>query len=186
MRKHLIGLLVVLLGSGMGWAVFRLEHLPASPPPTTPATSPPAVEFQGVNLIEFANGAKLWDLDAQHVQYDSDHQVADLEKIRARFWEHGRVVSTAQAPEATLETSTRNLLMKGGISVVSQDANTHLSARQVEWIAASQSLHASGDVTFQRGPSRLTGPELWGDRSLERIRMGKDIQAHVLLDTGWK
>lgn len=186
MQKILIGCLVTMMGLGMGWGISLIERQPHGKRAIAPSDTSPAIEFRGVNLSEFSGGAKQWDLKAREVRYDVDRKQAFLEQIEARFWENGQVVSTARSPMAALETGSRNLVLKGGIQVISSDADTRLSAQEVEWVAASESLHASGDVAFQRGPSRLAGPQLWADRSLRRVKMGSLIQARVQMDTGWK
>ncbi|MNL53590.1 hypothetical protein D3C87_1768520 [compost metagenome] len=117
--------------------------------------------------------------------YDSEHQVANLRGIRARFWEGGQVVSTATSPEAVFDTGSRDLRLKGGIQVGATRSDTAVRADEISWQAASQSLHAKGDVVFSRGVSRLSGPELWGDRSLEQVRMGAPVRATIQVETGW-
>lgn len=186
MKRILIGGLVMAMGLGMGWAISSLERQQLGKRAIPPTDAAPAIEFRGVNLSEFAGGSKQWDLTARNVRYDLDSKQAFLEQIEARFWENGKVVSTARSPRAALETGSRNLVLQGGIQVVSSDADTRLSAQEVQWVAASESLHASGDVRFQRGPSALAGPQLWADRSLRRVKMGSLIQARVQMDTGWK
>lgn len=180
MKKLLLAASLVLIGLGAWWGVglvtrWRQPRAQDTPPP-------PAIEFRGVDLVEFSEGAKLWDLTADEVHYDPDSQVANLKGIQARFWEGGRVVSTAVSPTAVLDSRTRDLRMGGGIRVDSALANTQVRADQVVWQAASQSLHASGSVTFQRGPSRLMGPALWANRSLMKVRMGSPVRAQIGLE----
>lgn len=185
MKKLLLLPGALALALGIWWGaglVVKWTHprpVPSAPPPG------PAFTFSGVDLVEFAEGAKLWDLVADSVVYDADHQVANLKGIRARFWEKGRVVSTATSPEAVLDTGTRDLRMKGGIQVGATRTDTAVRADEIVWQAASQSLHASGNVVFSRGFSRLSGPELWGDRSLEQVRMGAPVRATIQVETGW-
>ncbi|MBO9539868.1 LPS export ABC transporter periplasmic protein LptC [bacterium] len=185
MKKLLIlpGALAVALGSWWGTQFVAQWTQPRPIPSATPAG--PAFTFAQVDLVEFGEGAKLWDLKADAVVYDSEHHVANLSGIHARFWEGGRVVSTADAPEAVFDTDTRDLRMKGGIQVEAARSDTAVRADEVVWQAASQSLHAKGDVKFSRGVSRLEGPELWANRSLEQVRMGAPVRAIVQVETGW-
>ncbi len=180
MKKLLVAVSVLLIGVVAWWgaglvARWTQPRAQASPPP-------PAIEFRGVDLVEFTEGTKLWDLRAERVHYDPDSQVANLDGITARFWKGGRLVSTAVSPTAVLDSRTRDLRMKGGIRVDSAIANTQVRADEVVWQAASQSLQASGDVTFQRGPSMLTGPELRADRSLMKVQMGSPVRARIALE----
>lgn len=185
MKKLLIipGALALALGAWWGSQLVEQWTQPRPVPSATPAG--PAFNFAGVDLVEFSEGAKLWDLKADQVVYDTDHQVANLRGIRARFWEGGKVVSTADSPEAVFDTATRDLRMKGGIQVGATRSDTAVRADEVVWQAASQSLHAKGNVKFRRGVSRLEGPELWGDRSLEQVRMGAPVRATLQVETGW-
>jgi LPS export ABC transporter protein LptC len=182
MKRLLIGASVVGLGLGAGWWLTHLERAARTTAHAT--SSPPAIGLRGVDLIEYGAGSKLWDLKASEVSYDPDGRVATLHDIRARFWEQGRVVSTAQSPLAVFDTRGRDLRMQGGIRVDSTVEDGHIAAREVVWSAASQSLHASGDVQFQRGPSWVRAPELWGNRSLRRVRLGSPTQARIRLFTG--
>lgn len=180
MKKLLFiaGLLVV--GGGAWWGAGVVVRW--SQPRAVDTPPPPAIEFRGVDLVEYAEGSKVWDLTAEAVHYDPEGQLANLTGIRAHFWEGGRVVSTAVSPRAVLDSRSRDLRMRGGIRVDSALANTQVRADEVLWQAASQSLRASGDVTFQRGPSRLAAPALWADRSLMRVRMGSPVTARIGLE----
>lgn len=180
MKKLLMAASVGVIGFGAWWGAGLVTRWTQPRAQDTPP--PPAIEFRGVDLVEFSEGAKLWDLTAESVHYDPDSQVANLNGIEAHFWEGGRIVSTAVSPTAILESRTRDLKMVGGIRVESALANTQVRADQMIWQAASQSLHASGSVTFQRGPSRLMGPALWADRSLMKVRMGSPVRAQIGLE----
>lgn len=180
MKKLLMATSLLLIGMGGWWGAGVVTSW--TRPRPQPTVAPPAIEFSGVDLVEFDAGSKLWDLKAVSVHYDPDLQVANLSGIEARFWEGGRVVSTAVSPTAVLDSRTRDLRMGGGIRVDSAIANTQVRADEVIWQAASQSLHAKGDVTFQRGPSRLEGPALFADRSLMKVRMGSPVRARIALE----
>jgi LPS export ABC transporter protein LptC len=185
MKKLLIlpGAIALALGVWWGSQLVVKWTQPRPVPSVTPAG--PAITLSKVDLVEFSGGAKLWDLQADAVVYDADRQVANLSGIRARFWEGGHVVSTATSPEAVLDTGTRDLRLKGGIRVEAARSDTAVRADEIVWQAASQSLHAKGDVLFSRGISRLSGPELWGDRSLEQVRMGAPVRVTIPVETGW-
>lgn len=180
LKKLLMAAGVVAIGLGVWWGAGLVARW--TQPRAQEVQAPPALEFRGVDLVEFSAGAKVWDLKAVDVHYDPDSQVANLNGIQARFWEGGRVVSTAESPRAVLDSRTRNLVMSGGIRVDSALANTQVRADEVVWQSASQSLHASGSVTFQRGPSQLTGPALWANRSLMKVRMGSPVRARIGLE----
>lgn len=180
MKKLLVAVCLLLVGVGAWWGSGLVTRW-TQPRPQASAP-PPAIAFRGVDLVEFSEGTKLWDLRAERVHYDPDSQVANLDGITARFWEGGRLVSTAVSPTAVLDSRTRDLRMRGGIRVDSAIANTQVRAEEVIWQAASQSLQAKGDVVFQRGPSRLEGPELWADRSLMKVRMGSPVRARIALE----
>lgn len=180
MKKLLLAASALLVGLCAWWgggliARWAMPRAQDTPPP-------PVIEFNGVDLTEYSGGSKLWDLKAEAVHYDPDTQVASLKGILARFWEGGRIVSTAVSPTAVLDSRTRDLRMGGGIRVESTLANTQVRADEVLWQAASQSLQASGSVTFQRGASRLMGPALWADRSLMKVRMGSPVRALIGLE----
>ncbi|HEY9854175.1 MAG TPA: LPS export ABC transporter periplasmic protein LptC [Stenomitos sp.] len=180
MKKLLLAACILAIGLAAWWGAGLVTRW--SRPRPQDAPPPPAIEFRGVDLVEFSEGAKVWDLNAESVHYDPDSKVANLKGIQAHFWEGGRVVSTAVSPTAVLDSRTHDLRMGGGIRVDSALANTQVRADQVIWRAASQSLQASGSVTFQRGPSRLMGPTLWADRSLMKVRMGSPVRALIGLE----
>ncbi len=167
--------------SGGAWGLFQLMQPRTAPVPLPPR---PAVQLQTVEIVEFDEGRKLWELLARNVVYDRDHQLAELEDLEVRFWERGRVVSVARSPRAVLETEVRNIRMKDGVRVTSTQSTTSVEAREVEWQAGSQQLHATGDVVFRRGGSTMEGPELWADRSLMRARVGSPVRARVVVDLG--
>ncbi len=169
--------------TGGSWGLYQLmrpRSLPEPPPPR------PAVQLDTVEIVEYDEGQMLWELLAQNVVYDRDRQLAELQDLEVRFWENGQVVSIARSPRAILETEARNIRMQGGIRVTSTLATTSVEAREVEWTAGTQQLHAMGDVVFRRGPSTLEGPELWASRSLMQARVGSPVRARVVVDLGAK
>lgn len=164
---------------GGAWGLIQLMQPRAVQEPPPPR---PAVQLETVKIVEFDEGQKLWELYAQDVVYDRDRQLAELEDLEVRFWERGEVVSIARSPRAVLETEARNIRMQGGIRVTSTQSTTSVEAREVEWQAGTQELHAMGDVVFRRGPSTVEGPELWANRSLMRARVGSPVKARVVVD----
>lgn len=179
LRNSLIVAASGLVLIGGGWGLVQLMQprpLPAPPPPR------PAVELATVDLVEYDGGQKLWELAAASVVYDRDNRLAHLQDLEVRFWEGDQVVSIARSPRAVLETEARNIRMQGGIRVTSTQATTSVEAREVEWQAGTQELHAVGDVVFRRGRSTVEGPELWASRSLARVRVGSPVKARVVVD----
>lgn len=174
------GLLVVLLALG------ALRWSQAGPRPAPSPTAPPGTVFRQMHLVEYAGGARLWDLDAQHVHFDGDAQRAVLQGIQARFWDHGRVVSRARAPRALLDTHSRDLRLVGGIHVGAEGQDSRVEAESVVWSAASHSLHAQGAVMFQQGPSMVRAPELWADPSLRKVLLGPAVRLRILIESGWR
>lgn len=164
---------------GGAWGLVQLmQPRPAAEPPPPR----PAVQLETVEIVEYEGGQKLWELLARNVVYDRDRKLAELEELEVRFWERGQVVSIARSPRAVLETEARNIRMQGGIRVTSTQATTSVEAREVEWQAGTQELHAIGDVVFRRGLSTMEGPELWASRSLMRVQVGSPVKARVVVD----
>lgn len=183
-RKHIggiaAGILVVLLALG----AVRLGAQGPRPAPTP--TSPPGIVFRQMHLVEYAAGSRIWDLDATHVQYDGDGQRAVLRDIQARFYDRGKLVSRASAPEALLDTRSRDLSLVGGIQVTSADAATLVRADQVGWSAGSHALHARGAVAFRQGPTAVEAAELWADTGLRQVRLGPRVRMHLQVPSGWR
>lgn len=183
LRNSLLVAAAGLVVLGGAWGLHRLmQPRPApEPPPVLPA-----VQLETVDLVEYDAGRMLWELRAQNVVYDKDRKLANLKDIEVHFWENGQVVSIARSPRATLETEARNIRMHGGIRLTATQATASVEAREAEWQAGAQELHAVGDVVFRNGPHTMEGPELWANRSLLQARMGSPVKARVVVDLGAK
>lgn len=156
----------------------------SAPPDDTNAESPPAspgITLEGAQLSETRDGQKIWDLTARHVSYRSAPRVAELEDVKTRFYEDGRVVSTGAAPRATFHLADRRLQLEGGIHVRAEGGSAGFSADTVTVVPDPGRLTAVGGVTFFRGPNRMTAKVLEADRALLRVALDGGVKGHFAL-----
>lgn len=180
MKKRLIsGAAALLVLCGAIVLVYqRWNHHPAAPAPQ--ASAQPALEK--VDLGEWNAGKKVWSLQADKVTYDGTRDNAALTGIRAQFWEGSNVVSEAKSPFASVDTRDRKVEMRGGITIESKVEDSSVRADRISWNGGQQRLHASGSVSFHRGPSVLHCKELWADRALRRVTMEGPVKARFNLE----
>lgn len=151
----------------------------AAAPSVSPAS--PHVELEGVRLSEGSGATKVWDLAAAHVEYRTPTHEADLRDVQARFYQGGKLVSSAKAPRAHLESDARRFELAGGMRVVSPDGSTGFESQRTAWQPRPGRLEAGGRVRFWRPGGRLEAGAIDADRSLQTVHLTGGVRGRLAL-----
>src|SRR4029077_1851216 len=94
----------------------------------------------------FAHGALVYSLKAAGVTYSSSRRSGAFSKATIYFYKGSTVRLTVTAPNATVDSDTYDIVMRGGVRARSSD-NTVLTADTMTYNGKTKLLHANGHVT---------------------------------------
>lgn len=137
-----------------------------------PVASPasPHVALEGVSLAEGTGKAKVWSLEAARIIYKPDGKVADLQDVKAGFYERGALVSKGTAPGAQLRVGERRFGLNQ-VKITSPDGSTGFEARDAAWRPDTGKLEASGPVKYWRPIGKIQAGGLKADRGLKQVHL---------------
>jgi len=159
-----------------------LSSCQAKRPASAPDPSlPPGTILRGLELIEYEEDHRLWDLRAEEVTVAPGSTHAYMTKTTARFWSNGKPVSRMSAPSAAVDATTRQFALAGGVVGESLARPARIQASEVKWSPEGSILEARGGVLFTRGRDRLESPELRADQALSRVHLGPGVKARLMV-----
>jgi len=142
----------------------------------------PALTFSRVSLSEFDGSRKVWDLKADAIRYDE--RTARLQGVTLRYFKDGHVAAVCQAPEANLDTLTRDLDLAGPVKIDTEKGEALVEAQHVQWSAAERKLRAQGRIVVRHGLSRLVAHGIEADEALTKVNLVGPIDGRFKLEGG--
>lgn len=130
----------------------------------------PHVALEGVSLAEGTGKDKVWSLEAAKIVYKPDGKVADLQDVKADFYEHGNVVSKATAPGAQLRVGERRFGLNQ-VKITSPDGSTGFESKDAAWRPDTGKLVAGGPVKYWRPIGKIEAGALKADRGLKQVHL---------------
>lgn len=117
----------------------------------------------------FAHGALVYSLKAAGVTYSSSRRSGAFSKATIYFYKGSTVRLTVTAPNATVDSNTYDIVMRGGVRARSND-NTVLTADTMTYNGKTKLLHAYGHV-MATGASGMvvTGDRAQADLDLQTV-----------------
>ena len=149
----------------------------APPDPSLPA----GTVLRDVEVVEFSDGRKLWDLKASHVHIAPGTVAASVVETEARFWSHKRPVSRLKAPEAMFESTSGTLVLKGKVLGESLERPLRVTAGEVVCRPGDGTMTALGGVSLERNRDHLVAPTMKADLTLRRVTLGSPVHARLVL-----
>lgn len=172
----LIACLVVLLAGGMYY--FLKEEAPAPPQTQETGTNTAAnAMFVGNSIVEEQNGKRIWELSAEKIEVEPNTNKLKLTNIKGIFYKDDGGTIEVTAPEAIMDTKTRDVVMTGSVKAVSSDGAT-FTAREARWAGQDRRFFGSGDVRLTRDDTVITGDRIESDANMAKVRV--EGNAHVV------
>ncbi|MDB5096228.1 MAG: hypothetical protein JWM80_649 [Cyanobacteria bacterium RYN_339] len=137
------------------------------------AVAPPAsphVALEGVSLAEGVGDKKVWSLEADRIDYLPDGRVANLQNVKAGFYEHGTLVSKGVAPVAQLRVGERRFGLSK-VRVTSPAGETGFESKDAAWRPDTGKLEATGPVKYWRPIGKIEAGGLKADRGLKKVEL---------------
>lgn len=147
------------------------RKLPAAPA----ALKPPGLEFEKTRLKvhDPRTGRVVWELTLEKAESSAASGEAWLSGVAAVYHNLDGTESRLSAGRGRLEAGGKALVFDGEV-VLSATNGGRLKAGLLRWEAGREEFRASGApggaVSFTRGPTVLTAPEIVGDMALKKVR----------------
>jgi LPS export ABC transporter protein LptC len=153
--------------------LLSCSHAKTPSPAVTPQPSAaPSLSEPAYHLFEsgaggktpfvknYAHGALVYSLKASGVTYTSARRSGAFSHATIYFYKGSTVRLTVTAPNATVDGTTYDIVMRGGVRARSSD-NTVLTADTMTYNGKTKLLHAFGHVTA----TGASGMVVTGDRA---------------------
>ena len=138
--------------------VWVVSTTPDGPPKIDKVAPPLKMEYEGNELSEEVNGARVWDLTAKRMVVDANTQDAELEKLVGHFYQaDGRSIEF-RADQGVYSYETKNIYVHGNITVEMSDG-ARLLCDRLGWVNAEGRLIAADNVKISRDDIKATGDQ---------------------------
>ncbi len=176
-RKFLLGAGIIAFIAMVVWAVTTVPDAPSKP--SDPQENPKIMRYDGNEISEEKNGRKIWDLTAEHIEYNIDTQDAALSNLSGHFYaEDGRVVEV-KADKGSYEAKSKNIVISGNVNVKNNDGATLISD-ELRWDAVKEVLAAIGNAKVTKEDMLATGDRIESSDGFNKIK----ILGHAHLSKG--
>lgn len=126
--------------------------------PQTTFNSKQQAVMEGLELTEFNQGVKVFTLKAKQLYLRNKKvepfgfrialgKTAELEDVNMAFYANGEPVSFLYSNKATLDKKNKNIIFQGRPSMLTKNHRA-LTAKQIKWDNASQSIQAQGNCVL--------------------------------------
>ena len=129
----------------------------------------PLLSVKGVSLVGWnEDGEKSWKVEADSGVQFSDRMV--LKEVKFYLLDRGEFVSKGETKEVTIDGNS-NLILKGGIVLVSYLDGTQLLTSEMEWITSERKLETEEKVVIKRKNIIVEGVGLVANPDLSQIEI---------------
>jgi LPS export ABC transporter protein LptC len=135
----------------------------------------PSLIFTGFTARGTRLGALDWEARARTAQVYQSTKLATAQQVSIRYFQKGRLISTADADEAEINTETNDILAKGSVRLSARNGVV-LYTDHLRWDHRRQRLATDAQVRVIRGASELTGRGLEADRELANVEVKDNVR----------
>lgn len=128
------------------------------------------LSYVGNSITEEKDGKRLWELSAETIEIDTDTKNMKFKNMKGIFYQDTGGKIDIIAPEAVVDSKTKEILMVGKIQAIASDGTT-FSAQEMRWSSLEQRMYGSGNVLLTKDDTVMTGDHLEGDKNLSKIKV---------------
>jgi LPS export ABC transporter protein LptC len=127
-------------------------------------------QFQMQDIV---NGNKNLVVESPEGRVSEKQHIASVDKPRITFFKNGDLASTLMAPQGKVMMDTHEVLVWGGVTVVSQDSST-LKTDKLRYDPKTQHLLSDDPVRLEKSDSITVGTGLDATPDLSRVKIGHE------------
>ena len=129
--------------------VWAVRTAPPTPPPAKEKIDPPTVlEYEGNTIVEEVDGVVIWELTCSKMRIDSVTQLAELDDVIAKFYQHEKdKVWQLTAKKGLYDQNSKLIHVEGEVIVTEETAKEwQLTADKAAYDQTNKLIHAEGNV----------------------------------------
>jgi LPS export ABC transporter protein LptC len=155
-----------------------------TPPPQSVGQQLPRnsdVELQKARFSEIQDGAVVWELATERVEYDKNLDMAYLTGITMEFQRrHSQGAVTVTADSGEYASSLKVVRLKGRV-IVTTENGARFTSDSIVYTGATDQFTTSDPVTFRQQRLQLTAVGMdWGVKN-QRARFLSAVEASIVL-----
>ena len=129
------------------------------------------------HFVEMEGNRLVWELDVLVARLFEKKNYAQMEQVKALFFqEDGRIIQL-EGQEGRLELDTKNLTLRGKVRAVSSDG-VKLETETLQWEDSRQKLTSPDWVTIDRDKMRVTGKGMEADARLSKLIIKEQVTSY--------
>lgn len=129
--------------------VWAVRTAPPTPPQPKEKIDPPTVlEYEGNTIVEEVDGVVIWELTCSKMRIDSVTQLAELDDVIAKFYQHEKdKVWQLTAKKGLYDQNSKLIHVEGEVVVTEETAKEwQLTADKAAYDQTNKLIHAEGNV----------------------------------------
>lgn len=177
--RYLLALFFILLLIGIVIAVYNKKSVPVAPAPVTgPLPGNVDVALKNARFNEVRNGVPVWELTADHTEYDQKGEIANLREVRMLFHKtsFGKINLTAATGQYFAKT--KNVRLKGRIRVTTE-SGVSFETESLDYDAVRSEFSTDEQVKFRQNRLSLKALGMKLLINSQKARFGKEVDARV-------
>jgi LPS export ABC transporter protein LptC len=156
---------------GCCYYFFKEEPLEPQQAAGTPKEEEAAtLSYAGNSITEEKDGKILWQLGAETIAIDMNTKNTTLKNIKGTLYQDNGGKIDITAPEAFIDSKTKDIVMKGTVHALASDGAT-FTAQGTRWSDQEQLFYGSGDVVVTKDDTVMSGDNVESDKNMEKIKV---------------
>lgn len=149
MKKNwLIPVLIVVIAALAWWIISYSKEINTQITQTTEVIEEKqdqTAEASGISIVETERNKKLWELAAEKALYEDKNAL--LINLSGKFYDqNGDVLLVFEAPEGNYTESTKNIVLKNGVTIYHPTEKILVKSETMSWSNQSKLITAEGKV----------------------------------------
>ncbi len=167
---YLVIACVIVLLAGCLYYFLKDEPLKPKEPVQVESSETATLSYQGNSIKEEKDGKPVWELSAETIDIDTNSKNMKFKNLRGAFYQDNGGKIHITAPEASLDSKTKEIMMVGNVQATASDG-TLFVAQQIRWSNLEQHFYGSGHVSITKDDTVMTGDQIESDKNMSKIKV---------------
>ena len=166
----MIACALILLAGGLYYFLRDEPITPKEPIKEAIVEQTGILSYVGNKITEQKDGKPLWELGAETMEIDVTTKNMKFKNIKGVFYQENGGKIEITAPEAVLDSKTKDIMMTGKAQAVSSDGAT-FSAQELRWMGQQQRFYGTGNVLLTKDNTVMSGDNIESDTSMTKVKI---------------